>query len=666
MANNIPIQIRTIDPYSSYSSSVVNQLTRMITRGVDCISGTHSIDVSIDPVTPLTKLIVSPGICFKDDVIIEISSEFSIDMELPDFYLDALPLYDIGYYYVTLKYTYVKSKPAPVASIVILRNSQRTALTDSYLFLKCVRIIDNGLTHEIDSVYDFDPENTDIRRVYSQTYFGVEDNIPTYDNERDEGRVIYVRNSNKVYFGGSYDWISFDDSVKDSLDTDGCPAGSLIYLTSSTSAGLAIATSTSKYAVAIVAEEGLISEGTGKVILFGRCDGVPVESGQTPTTGQRLYLSNSEDGSATPLSPAPNTQFVGICLDFDAGSSTCSMWFMPGGNDSSGGGGDTSSNTFDNYTDLLAQTIFSKLTVDPINNVDYIDTVLTTATINSVDKIIEGENGQYFYSKNVVEPGYSQWIPSCQLSASTGSPENIVWYVSNYDNSPENYELLELDSLHYFGTLFVYINSSSVTDFEIGEMILAGTSLNTAIVCGYTHDNCILLRDIVGSGTFTVGETITGYNSGATSVVDAEGQIDRTTASNNNLYVRAYFSGDATISDYGIIYEEDPQVVGFTPNETGIGQFIDLDSTPSIVGSQVWVTISSGTPFNITNFDGGYDGKEITILFTSGDVTIKNNSNILLSEGSDLVGVYGTVISLIYSRYTNSWFEKSRNWVTTP
>jgi len=654
MANNIPTQLRTIDPYSSYNSNCVNALTRMVTRGTNCLHGTHSIDVVWDSISA-TEITILPGLAYKDDVIIQITEDFLVDMHDEDFYVSSNHFDEAGYYYILLNYTYLKSKPAPEASILILRPSEKNVFNSSHLFLKCVKVIWNGSIFKIDSIYDWDPDNINIRREYVQTYFGVEDSLPEFNQFRDEGRVIYIRNEDGVYYGGKNSWIG-SDVVKDSLDTTGCPKGSLIYLTSGSSAALAIATARETFATGVVLEEGLISNGTGKIRLFGRADNVPVEVGRTTTTGDRLYLSNLNPGYITPIPPLPHTQFVGICLDFDVIKQTCSMWFMPSSSGGIGGGGLTESSI---YADLLSSSIFKNLTFDNFINDDFIDIENTTAVFDYVNNRINGSNGKIFITKNLAESG-SELINACQVSASIQNSGNITWYVSNHGNINVEYEPINLDCLHNFSELYLPIGSITGGSFIIGEIIIGSVSLNTAIVCGVTSGTCILVRNIIGNGYFAPGETLTGSISGATCAVNGP-QVNRKTSLYNTLHIKAVFSGDGIIYDYGIIYKDDLDIIGYAPGEVGWGSFANLNTTPSIHGYKYWKTTSAGSSFNIVNFNQGFHGKEITIMFTSNRVTIKNNQNIKLKSQTDFTGSLYDTLTLVYLRDLNIWVEKSRS-----
>jgi len=655
MGNIIPPQTRTIDPYSSYNSNIVNQLTRMVSNNTNCFFGTHAMDVSIDTTNPTVGLIVSKGMCFKDDVIIEITDEFYVDMHDDDFYFSSDHFDEIGFYYIALKYTYAKSKPPPEAKITIFRPSERSFFDSGYLFLKAVYVDGTPGNLAIVSVHDYDPENPTIMRTYTQTYISVEETLPVFDNNRDEGRLIYVRIKDNVYFGASQGWIAWD-AVKDNLDTIGCPIGSLIYL-NGTSADLASASAIETFAIGVVIQEGLSSDGSGLIKLFGKCDNVPVETGRTLSPGDRLYLSENEAGSVTPASPIPYAQFVGVCISFDIILQTCSIWFMPGSEGSSGGGGGGSI-TINEYTNLLSQSIYNKLTVDEIINDDFINNSTTTATINFNNGYISGKNGDEFYTNNLSETGYSSLIPSCQIMANIDVINNsdISWYISN-GSEVDEFEPLELNTVHYFSTIKIPINNI-VGSPTIGSIVTGLTSLNTAIVCAITPTN-LFLRNVVGNGTFILSEVISdgvGFTCGVNGI-----QQDRTTSDYSNLYIYAYFNNDAIIDDYGVIYEEDTTIVGFdfSAFDSGVGIFTDLDTTPSIFGHKIWKTNVSVV--TIIDFDDGYDGKELTIIFTNSNITIQNNVRIKLASGIDFNSSENSTLKLVYCRVDNKWYEQSRS-----
>ncbi len=74
--NTIIPTTRTISPFSSYNSDVVNKLTRMVTDHTNCIFSTHAIEVISDSTSSLDTVIVGLGQGFIDDVLIETTEEF--------------------------------------------------------------------------------------------------------------------------------------------------------------------------------------------------------------------------------------------------------------------------------------------------------------------------------------------------------------------------------------------------------------------------------------------------------------------------------------------------------------------------------------------------------------------------------------------------------------
>jgi hypothetical protein len=329
MANIYPNQSRSIDPYSEYNSNVVSRLARMITRGNDSIHSPNAIDVIIDSTSPLDYLVITTGTFFKDDMIISIDENFRFDIKDPDFYTGT-PWNEEGYYWIVAHYNYVKSKPAPQMSIRVFKPSQHNLLTESYLFLKAVHVIFNGVSFDIVSVHDYDPlEPTVGKRVYTQIYPGLENYIPTtFDASVDEGRFIYVRNKASLYFG-TQNAFEAVDSVRDVIDTTSCDVGDVCYVASDGKAYPAIADSTSTIRTGVVLSVGLVSDGTGKVKLAGRVDNVPVENGFHISVGELVYLSGTQAGSVLNGIPVtPNeAQLIGRSLTDS--TSRISIWLMP-------------------------------------------------------------------------------------------------------------------------------------------------------------------------------------------------------------------------------------------------------------------------------------------------------------------------------------------------
>ncbi len=162
MGNPVPVQSRAVDPFASYDSSEVNQLSRLITAGKDVIL--HSTPMIFN-IIGNTLLSLQPGcIVVKDDVTISLEG-LNIDFADSDFYVnDSLGHWsEDGNYYVVLEYVYTKSKPAPEASIKIILPSQRNnpAIFNSvaHMLLKVVNVITETGTRKIHDIYDYDPDN---------------------------------------------------------------------------------------------------------------------------------------------------------------------------------------------------------------------------------------------------------------------------------------------------------------------------------------------------------------------------------------------------------------------------------------------------------------------------------------------------------------------------
>jgi len=157
------LQVRSVDPYSSYFSDNVNKHTRIVSGGVDCIvSGLRgTIDTNQHNLCN-----ISAGVCIKDDVMLQFTSTVTVDSTDTDFYVDNTLPTESGVYYVVVNYHYQKVKPAPYAKILLCKPDQ---FDESYhLFLHAVTIdyypaLD---AYAFVNIYDYDPDNLAIQRVY--------------------------------------------------------------------------------------------------------------------------------------------------------------------------------------------------------------------------------------------------------------------------------------------------------------------------------------------------------------------------------------------------------------------------------------------------------------------------------------------------------------------
>lgn len=161
MGNTIPSQVRSVDPYASYNSDVVNKLTRIISDGENILLAPSPIEVSF---VNTTKVRADAGKAIMQDVLIEIQNH-DIDLTDVDFYVDSSGgvWNETGYYLVVLHYEYQKTSPAPEASIKIILPSQKATLYNpaKHLFLKCLEVTGS---YQVDSLLDYDPDDPSVAR----------------------------------------------------------------------------------------------------------------------------------------------------------------------------------------------------------------------------------------------------------------------------------------------------------------------------------------------------------------------------------------------------------------------------------------------------------------------------------------------------------------------
>ncbi len=151
-----PTQVRTFDPYASVDSNVFNRVTRLLSNNSDCLLHSNPIVVTK---TNDTNIALSTGHCIKDDVLIEISASFSVDMTAVEFYTEfgGTAWSETGYYYVVMKYVYTVSTTAPVATIHLVLPSLLSGWNSSgdYLLLGILNVTDPG-TREVTSIIKTD------------------------------------------------------------------------------------------------------------------------------------------------------------------------------------------------------------------------------------------------------------------------------------------------------------------------------------------------------------------------------------------------------------------------------------------------------------------------------------------------------------------------------
>jgi len=315
MASSYPEQVRTVDPFASYNSNVVNQLTGIVTRGSNALDYYNSLQVVPND---STSILVEPGIIYKDDMLIEITSQFIVDFTDPNHYItppvNPFVAPDVGRYYIVLEYLYVKSRPAPKAYIKILVPAQtatyRAGGLPSLFFLKSIDVTLSGGYGEFGSLYDNDPTYPDTRREYLKHHAGTEVVLPTFDQLRDQSRVAYDPVTDKFYFGYSDRWGLIEELTGGvfKADTSAFNIGDLVYVDSAGNLDTAFGTLASTTADGVVRTVGVDD---GVVQVSGEVQEVPVDSAVTLAVGDIVYLSDSEAGTITNVKSSPIWQFVG-------------------------------------------------------------------------------------------------------------------------------------------------------------------------------------------------------------------------------------------------------------------------------------------------------------------------------------------------------------------
>jgi hypothetical protein len=174
MANVFFEQQRAVDPFSTYTSAMVNRLTRMVSERQNSILKPTDLEVTIDSTGDSTTIIeIGIGSCFKDNVYIEMTDSENVDISDSDYYESGSAGFgENGIYYLCIEYVFSRSHPAPTARIRVLNPSDHGSYPgDKYVFIKAIKVQDQVVTN----LYDADPDNLDNKRLYSLVWQKLED-----------------------------------------------------------------------------------------------------------------------------------------------------------------------------------------------------------------------------------------------------------------------------------------------------------------------------------------------------------------------------------------------------------------------------------------------------------------------------------------------------------
>jgi len=223
MAFYIPAQHRAVDPYSSYESNNVNQLTRILTNGINVVS--KGMEVTISDTTHLN---ISLGTSVKDDVMVNVTENVEIDFEDGSWFVEGVPmqLTDTGYLYVVLDYTYIKSQAPNTVSYKILKDT--SSLPAQYMFIKAVKLNTSGATPTIESVWDWDPSTPSIVIQRTTIQFTITETLPPWTASQ-RGLMYLVNGGEQIALGYVTGWVYFNTShLKDYAEvySETIPSGS--------------------------------------------------------------------------------------------------------------------------------------------------------------------------------------------------------------------------------------------------------------------------------------------------------------------------------------------------------------------------------------------------------------------------------------------------------
>ena len=216
MAGIIPSQERAVDPFASYNSNVVNRLTNMFTRGNRGVVTVYDLQVTIDSTSPTDTVVVSSGYCFKDDVLIEVTEDTTMEilgsLDAEDNYAHSFNYASpaTGYYYIVLHYKFEKSRPAPVATLYAIESTNTAALyslpsnvpSGDYILLKVVQVSAGAIV----ALYDYDPGTIANVREYMPVLIGAVHTVPTFDALLHTGRIVYEINTDQMKYGAAAAW----------------------------------------------------------------------------------------------------------------------------------------------------------------------------------------------------------------------------------------------------------------------------------------------------------------------------------------------------------------------------------------------------------------------------------------------------------------------------
>lgn len=142
----VPSQLRSADPFGENRfSNVYNLRSRMLTNGVDSVVFLESFALEI---TDDLEIKIGPGIAIKDDVMIHILDDVTIDLTQNQGYMvsgeSEPPWTEDGTdktLHLCLHYHYARSMPAPQARYVLMEDPTLHYTTVNHMWLGYLNIV---------------------------------------------------------------------------------------------------------------------------------------------------------------------------------------------------------------------------------------------------------------------------------------------------------------------------------------------------------------------------------------------------------------------------------------------------------------------------------------------------------------------------------------------
>ena len=219
----IPQQNRTVDPYSSYKSSKINQFAQLITKTNVSKGIIDGLEVTTGGNTAVNIL---SGKCLKDNVLIEITESILLTKNNT-----SCSGVNSGVGYVVINYTYVPTYPPKVAYLDVVTQDEYNNNSSKYIILAGLYNLGNWTsinynsrmmlspTDMLTSVFmSFDLQDKYLRRD-SDT---APDTNEAYDLGSEDHRFknVYTKNVHATNIGSSSNKVS--DAYIDNIHIDKC------------------------------------------------------------------------------------------------------------------------------------------------------------------------------------------------------------------------------------------------------------------------------------------------------------------------------------------------------------------------------------------------------------------------------------------------------------